>query len=237
MQLISTAFENRADAGKKLALELYKYRDENPVILCLPRGGVPIGFEISEVLHAPLDVLIVRKIGLSSNPEFGIGAIAEQGVKVLDQTTIALLGIDEKEIKTTLELEEIELKRRVKEYRGGNPLPNLKGKLVILVDDGMATGMTAKAAIEAVKKLNPKKVILASPVCAKDTAEGLKSRVDKVVCLSSPYEFSAVALWYRNFEQLSDEEVIRLLNRSQRLTKRKITVDVDKSWAILHEVD
>ncbi|MDO8498557.1 MAG: phosphoribosyltransferase [bacterium] len=208
-------FENRQEAGKRLGSELLKYRGENPYVLAMPRGGVPIGFEVAEILQAPLDVLVVRKIGLSGNREFGIGAIAEGGVKVLDQTTLEVLGIDEEEIKDTIQLEEEELKRRVETYRDGRPLPDLKDRTAVLVDDGMATGITAKAAIEAVKKLHPQKIVLASPVCALDTAESLKRLVDKVVCLATPYDFSAVGLWYKDFTQISDEEVVKLLKKAQ----------------------
>lgn len=209
-------FENRNEAGKKLGSELLKYRKENPYILAMPRGGAPIGFEVAEVLHAPLDVLVVGKIGLSSNPEYGIGAIAEGGIKVLDSTAISVLGIDEDEINDTVELEEKELKRRVEIYRDGKPLPNLKGRTAILVDDGMATGMTAKAAIEVARKLNPKKVVLAMPVCALDTVEGFKKLADEVICLATPFEFMAVGLWYRDFAQISDEEVVNLLKEAQK---------------------
>ncbi len=208
-------FENRQEAGKELASKFLKYRGENPYILAMPRGGVPIGFEVAKVLQAPLDVVIVRKIGLSGNREFGIGAIAEGGVRVLDQTTIGVIGIDEEEIEDTIKLEEEELKRRVRIYRGGKPPPNLTGKTAILVDDGMATGVTAKAAIEAVKKLKPKKIVLASPVCALDTVESLKKIVDEVICLATPFEFMAVGSWYRDFEQISDEEVIKLLQKAK----------------------
>lgn len=206
-------FQNRGEAGKQLAAELFKYRTENPYVLAMPRGGVPIGYEIAEVLQAPLDVLVVRKIGLSGNKEFGIGAIAEGGVTVLDNTTTEVLGIDAVEIKDTVELEEKELQRRVKIYRSGLPPPDLAGKTAILVDDGMATGMTARAAIESAKKLKPQKIILAAPVCALDTTEGIRNLVDEVVCLATPAQFTAVALWYQEFTQISDEEVVELLNK------------------------
>lgn len=209
-------FENRQEAGKKLATGLYKYREESPFVLSLPRGGVPIGYEIAEVLHAPLDILVVRKIGLSGNREFGIGAIAEGGVRVLDKTTIEVLGIDEEEIEDTIELEEEELKRRVRIYRGGRFLSNLQGKTIILADDGMATGITAKAAIESVKKLNPKKIVLVSPVCALDTVESLRKLVDEVICLAMPFDFMAVGAWYKNFTQVSDEEVVDLLKKARK---------------------
>lgn len=208
-------FQNRQEAGKQLANELLKYRKENPYVLAMPRGGVPIGFEVAQILQVPLDVIVVRKIGLSSNPEFGIGAIAEGGVTILDTTTTQVIGIDEDEIKDTIKLEEEELKRRVSVYRQGKPLPDLTGRTAVLVDDGMATGVTAKAAIEAVRKLNPKKIILASPVCALDTVEGLEKKVDEVICLATPFEFSAVGVWYKNFTQISDEEVVEWLRKAQ----------------------
>lgn len=204
-------FENRREAGKQLGSKLLQYRTESPYVLAMPRGGVPIGFEVAKVLHAPLDVIVVRKIGLSGDPEFGIGSIAEGGVEVLDRTTIEVLGIDEEEIKDTIRLEEEELKRIVKVYRGDRPLPKLKGMTAILVDDGMATGITAKAAVEAVRKLNPKQIILALPVCALDTVEGLKKLADEAICLVAPSEFMAVGLWYKDFSQMSDEEIVKLL--------------------------
>lgn len=213
-------FANRQEAGKKLAAELLQYRKNNPFVLAMPRGGVPVGFEVAEVLKAPLDVLVVRKIGVSGNREFGLGAIAEGGVQFLDQTAIEVLGIDEEELKDAVHLEEEELKRRVQTYRDGRSLPNLRGRTAILVDDGMATGVTAKAAIEAVRKLHPEKIVLAIPVCALDTVEGLKKRVDEVICLSTPYEFMAVATWYGDFAQVSDEQVVELLQKAQQITTK-----------------
>lgn len=214
-------FENRQEAGKKLAVQLLKYRGEDPYVLAMPRGGVPIGYEVAQVLQVPLDVIVVRKIGLSGNPEFGIGAIAEGGIKILDQTTIEVLGIDDSEIEGTVQLEEEELKRRVKTYRGEQSLPDLKNRTAILVDDGMATGITARAAIEAVKKLNPQKIVLATPVCALDTAESLKKQVDEVLCLAAPAEFMAVGIWYKDFAQVSDEEVVDLLSKANEFVAQK----------------
>lgn len=209
-------FQNRQEAGKKLASELFKYRNENVFVLAIPKGGVPIGFEIAEVLQAPLDVLIVRKIVLSADKDFGIGAIAEGGVRVLDRTTVEVLGIDEEELKDTLQLEEKELEKQVEVYRDSAALPDLTGKTVILADDGMATGMVARAAIEAVKKLNPQKIVLATPVCVLDTAESLRWLIDDIVCLAMPAEFMAVGLWYDNFTQMPDEEMIKLLEKKRR---------------------
>lgn len=213
-------FENRQEAGKKLAADLFKLKKENPYVLAMPRGGVPVGYEVAEVLQAPLDVLVVRKIGLSGNREFGIGAIAEGGVKVLDTPTIEVLGIDEEEIKGTLLLEEKELLRRVEVYRGGKPLPSMKDWTVVLIDDGMATGMTARAAIESVKKLNPKKIVLAMPACTLEVSQSLRDQVDEVLCLSTPVEFMAVGVWYKDFAQISDEEVVDLLKKAEKFKHR-----------------
>lgn len=201
-----------------MASKLLKYRRENPYVLAMPRGGVPVGFEVAEILQAPLNVIVAIKIASVGNREFGIGAIAEGGVKIPE-------GI-------YAESEEKELKRRVKIYRGDRPLPNLKGKSAILVDDGMATGITARAAIEAVKKLHPKKIVLASPVCALDTIEILKKLVDEVICLATPGEFTAVGLWYKNFEQVSDTAVINLLKEancwSAKVTTKSNALDLEK---------
>lgn len=207
-------FENRQQAGEKLASELLKYRRENPYVLSLPRGGVPVGFEVAKLLQASLSVVAVRKIGLAGNPEYGIGAIAEGGVKILDQKAIESLGINKKEIEKIIQFEEEELKRRVRIYRGNKPLPNLAGKTAILVDDGMATGITAKAAIETVRKLHPQKIVLAAPVCALDTVESLKNLVDEVICFTAPLDFIAVGAWYKTFAQVSDEEVADLLKKA-----------------------
>lgn len=232
-------FENRQQAGKQLASKLLNFREENPIVLALPRGGVPIGYEIAKILQAPLDVLIVRKIGISGNKEFGLGAIAEGGVKILDEISNLSLGIDQDEINTTVELEEKELQRRIDIYRNGKQLPDLKGQTVILVDDGMATGMTARAAIEAVKKLNPKKIILAIPVCARDTVEALRSKLDGILCLATPFQFMAVGLWYRDFEQLSDKEVVKLLQESRKLpieSSSKKGIDHSEPEISLHKL-
>lgn len=208
-------FANRQEAGKLLATELARHRNEKPIVLALPRGGIPIGFEIAEVLHAPLEVLVARKIGAPHNPELGIGAIAEDEVRVLDEPTIKLLGISTEEIEKVTEKEKEELKRRVAMYRNNKPLPSLKAKTVLLVDDGLATGVTARAAIASIKKQKPKRLIFASPVCAYDTAQEFKQMVDDVICVTTPVDFSAVGLWYQEFGQVSDDQVVALLQKSK----------------------
>ncbi|QQG43182.1 MAG: phosphoribosyltransferase [Candidatus Daviesbacteria bacterium] len=209
-------FTDRSEAGKRLAVKLKPYRNKNPIILALPRGGVPVGFEVAKILHAPLEVVVARKIGAPSNAELGIGAISEEGVKVLDEDTIALLGLSEDEIKDVVEREERELKRRIDFYRQGKPLPNFTGKTAILVDDGLATGVTAKAATLAVKKLNPRKIIFATPVCAKDSTAKLSTQIDSVICIFKPFEFRAVGPWYKEFKQVSDEEVVDKLKKAKK---------------------
>ena len=207
-------FKDRTDAGCKLAEKLVEYRDQNPIVLALPRGGVPIGYEISKRLNAPLDVLVVRKLGAPLHPEFGIGAIAP-GVKILDKEVIENLGISEDDIARIEKKEREELNRRIKEYRGSATVLDIKNKTVILVDDGLATGVTAKAAIKAILNQHPQKLIVAMPVCASDAIEGIRSLVrplkDKVIYLSTPHDFSSVGIWYETFDQVSDLEVINLL--------------------------
>lgn len=209
-------YKDRYDAGRKLAQELLPYKNENPVILAMPRGGVIIGYEVSKLLKAPLDVFVARKIGAPFYPELGIGAIAPNGVKMLNYELIHSLNIPEYEIETVIERESIELQRRIEFYRAGLPEMDLEGKTAILVDDGLATGITAKASVFAVKKTNPKKIILAVPVSPPDTANELRNEVDIFICLHEPPEFYAVGAYYLNFEQIEDKEVINLLEKAKR---------------------
>src|SRR5258706_9451703 len=178
-------YQNRHHAGKLLAHELLHFKSEEPIVLALPRGGVAIGYEVAKALEAPLTTVVARKIGLPGNREFGIGAISENGAYILDQEVINRIGLPMEVLKNVIEEEKKELKRRVTVYRENKPLPDLQNKTVILVDDGLATGVTAKAAIAAVKKLQPKKIIFASAVCAYDTAVTLRQMVDEVVCLTT----------------------------------------------------
>jgi|SRR5579883_2710133 len=202
---------DRADAGRLLAERLRLYQDQNPIILGLPRGGVAVAREIASALDASLDVIVARKLGAPDQPELGIGAVAPGGVEVLDQMAIDLLGISPEEIAQITARETVEMDRRLLLYRGNRPLPDLAERTVILVDDGLATGVTARAAILAIRRRNPRRLVLAVPVCAPETAERLRPDVEDLVCLLTPDRFRAVGLWYRNFEQLTDEEVIGLL--------------------------
>lgn len=205
-------FQNRSEAGYKLAQKLTQYAREHPIILALPRGGVPVGYEIAQVLKAPLEILIVRKVGLPWNPELGVGAVAP-GVKILDEDMLSQLGLRASEIEAIIKEEQEEVKRRQSLYHQHEDLEKITGKTVILVDDGIATGVTVRAALQAIKKLKPKKLVLAIPVGAADVIQKLNLLVDDLVCLEIPSFFQAVGAFYENFSQVSDQEVLILLRR------------------------
>jgi putative phosphoribosyl transferase len=208
-------FEDREDAGRKLAERLSRYRDEHPVVFALPRGGVPVGYEISRSLGVPLEVLVARKLGAPGQPEFGIGAVAPDGVRVLNEEVVRRIGIPEEYIERITDRETAEVERRLQHFRGDRPEPDVRGRTAILVDDGLATGVTARAAIEALRRRQPRRLVLAVPVCAAQTAELLAPEVDELVCLEAPPDLGAIGFWYRDFAQTPDEEVIELLERSR----------------------
>jgi putative phosphoribosyl transferase len=214
----SPPFEDRRDAGRKLAAKLTRFRDGRCVVFGLPRGGVPVGYEISRSLGAPLDVFVSRKLGAPDQPEFGIGAVAAGGVRVLSTEVIRRLGIPDEYVERVTAQEIAEVNRRLRFFRGGRPEIEVAGRTVILVDDGLATGVTAHAAVEALKKRKPGRLILAAPVCAAQTAQLFAPRVDELLCLASPSDLGAIGLWYRNFDQTTDQEVVQLLEeaRNQR---------------------
>ena len=204
-------FEDRVDAGRQLAERLASYAEERPVVFALPRGGVPVGAEVSRSLGAPLEVIVSRKLGAPGQPEFGIGAVAPSGVRVLNERAVRALGIEEDYLEMISARELAEAERRLKLFRGDRPYPDLERRTAILVDDGLATGVTARAALLALRRMNPRRLVLAVPVCALQTAELLRPEADDLICLLAPANLEAVGLWYRNFEQTSDEEVVRLL--------------------------
>lgn len=203
-------YADRREAGRALAEKLVHYAGrDDVVVLALPRGGVPVAHEVATVLHAPLDVFIVRKLGYPGHEEYAMGAIASGGVVVMN----ADIGVpvSDAAMQAAIAREQEELRRREQLYRGSRAMPELEGRTVILVDDGLATGSTMRAAVQAVKKSKPARVVVAVPVAARDSCEAFRREVDEVVCAMTPEPFRAVGLWYRDFEQTSDEEVHRLL--------------------------
>ncbi len=207
-----TRFRDRADAGARLASELTRYAGRDDVIvLALPRGGVPVGFEVARALNAPLDVFVVRKLGLPWHEELAMGAIASGGVRVLDADLIKASGVTDDELRKVIRAEETELQRREAQYRGTKPFPDVTGKVVILVDDGLATGATMRAAIAALRQEGPERIVVAVPVAAAETCAAFRTIVDEIVCAATPDPFRAVGLWYEDFSQTTDEEVHALL--------------------------
>jgi predicted phosphoribosyltransferase len=207
-------FRDRYEAGAALARRLDRFADrDDVVVLALPRGGVPVAFQVAESLGAPLDVFVVRKLGMPGHPEYAIGAIASGGVRVLSEDAIRALRIPAVDIESVTVREQAELHRREREYRQGLPPISIRGHTVILVDDGLATGSTMTAAVQAVRRLEPARVVVAVPVGAPQSCEELTAVADEVVCLATPEPFQAVGLWYRDFSQTSDEEVRALLRR------------------------
>ncbi len=212
-------FANRLEAGKKLA-ERLKFFKDNFVVMALPRGGVPVGFEVAKYLNLPLSVVVARKIGVPSNPEFGVGAISEEDVCILEEAVINLLKINPKNLEKIINKEKDELKRRVEEYRDKEPLAyEVSGRNVILVDDGLATGVTATAAVESLYKGGAKKIIFASPICANDSSKVLQNIVEKIVCLTVSEQLVSVGRWYQNFSQVSDIEVKKYLKKAKNFGK------------------
>jgi predicted phosphoribosyltransferase len=207
-------FRNRAEAGRALARALDHYAGRDDVVVLGPRGGVPVAYEVAKELGAPLDMFLVRKLGVPGHEELAMGAIASGGVLVLDESVLRWLGIREEQIQKTLARELGELRRREAAYRDGRPPPELKGKTVILVDDGLATGASMQAAARAVRRHEPARVVIAVPVASRATCDQFRDEVDEVVCAVTPAPFYAVGNWYEDFSQTSDEEVRELLERA-----------------------
>jgi predicted phosphoribosyltransferase len=204
-------FENRADAGRQLAARLHAYAGGDTRVLALPRGGVPVAYEVALALNAPLDVFVVRKIGAPGREELAIGAIASGGVRVLNEDTIATLGVDRLTVEEITQREARELERREDAYRGSLPAPNVEGRTVIFIDDGLATGASMHAAILALRQRNPGAIVVAVPVAPRDTCAALAPFVDALLVLATPEPFRGVGAWYADFSQVSDEEVRALL--------------------------
>lgn len=205
-------FRDRRDAGRQLAAALAGYAGApGLIVLALPRGGVPVAFEVALALRAPLDIFVVRKLGVPGHEEYAMGAIASGGICVLNHDVLRRLSIPEVAISRVAAREQQELERREREYRGGRPVPVLGGRTVLLVDDGLATGASMEAALQAVQGHHPARVVVAVPVAPAETCERLGALADDVVCLSMPEPFDAVGCWYRSFPQTTDDEVRTLL--------------------------
>ena len=213
-------FSDRVEAGRLLGAELAKRKlPANVIVLALPRGGVPVGLEVAKILHAPLDVVVVRKLGVPWQPELAMGAIAGSSEQVLNKELIADLRVSRQEINAVVAKERAEVERREKLYRAGRPAPDLRGRVVLLVDDGLATGSTMLVAARYVRAFKPAKMIIAVPVGSDEACERLKKQADDFLCLATPPSFMAVGEWFRDFRQVSDAEVQRLLEESRQQTE------------------
>jgi putative phosphoribosyl transferase len=205
-------FANRTDAGKRLVTSLQNI-SKNALVLAVPRGGVVVGFEIAHSLNLPLDIIITKKIGAPENPELAIGAVAEDGTLLLDEKLVEMLSVPQSYFNEEVERQKAEIKRRLKRYRGDLPSPEIVGREVILVDDGVATGSTLKAALRSLKNRGAKPIVIAVPVGPLETVSELKKEADRVVCLLTPEPFYAIGEFYEDFEQTTDMEVIDLLKQ------------------------
>lgn len=207
--------KDRTSAGRDLADQLRQYAGRDDVIvLALPRGGVPVAFEIAQALNAPLDLMLVRKLGTPGQEELAMGAIAMGGVRVLNEDIVAALHISAAAIEEEAAKEQQELEHRQQIYRGDRPLPEFRDKCVLLIDDGIATGATVRVAIQALRQQQPARIVVATPVAPPDTVERLRREADEVICLATPEPFMAISMWYQHFPQTSDEEVKALLQRA-----------------------
>ncbi|MBC9727609.1 phosphoribosyltransferase [Streptomyces sp. TRM68367] len=209
-------FRDRRQAGRELAEQLRVRQEKgalpHPVVLALPRGGVAVAREVADALDAPLDVLVVRKIGAPFQEELGVGAIAGDAEPLYDERALDRLGLSEATLAPIVERERAELRRREELYRQGRPAPELRGRTAIVVDDGLATGSTARAALRAVREADPERVVLAVPVASPEAADLLQSETDELICLHQPAAFMAVGLWYEDFDQLTDDDVLQALH-------------------------
>ena len=209
-------FQDRRDAGRQLAAALARYAAENPIVLALPRGGVPVAAEVAKVLHAPLGLLIVRKIGLPQQPELAMGALVDGDppLVVRNPAVINAAGVSRAQFDKVSDRERIEARRRRDRYLGHRLAPDLAGRVVIVVDDGIATGASMRAALKATRIGKPQRIILAVPVAARDTLEALRAEADDIVCLEAPTDLGAVGLYYADFDQVTDGEVVAALRRA-----------------------
>lgn len=205
-------FKNREEAGKKLSVKLRAFqKKKNLIVLAIPRGGLVVGKQLAQALSCPLDIIVTKKIGAPGNPELAIGAVGLMGEPVINEELAHKVGADEEYLQKEIASRQAEIERRIKEYRGGKPAPNLKNKIVIITDDGVATGATMEAAVEVVRQQEPKKIIVAIPIIARDSLKKLEEKADEVIYLDAPLMFFAVGQFYQEFGQVSDKEVKEIL--------------------------
>jgi predicted phosphoribosyltransferase len=210
-------FRDRRDAGKRLAELLMAYKGRNDVhVLALPRGGIPVGYEISKALEVPMDVFLVRKLGVPGHEELAMGAIAEGGFVYTNENVIHALNVAEPVIHTVMRREQEELERRVRQYRGNEPLPNIRDQIILLVDDGLATGASMLVAARAIREMEPMRLVVAIPVAPPESCEMLQREADEVICALTPTFFTSVGSWYEDFTQTTDEEVEELLSMARK---------------------
>jgi len=210
-------FRDRADAGRQLAARLTRYADRTDVlVLALPRGGVPVAYEVAKELKAPLDVFLVRKLGVPGHEELAMGAIASGGIRVVNEELVHYLGIPDEVIDAIAAVEQQELERRAEAYRDERAPPDIKDHVVILIDDGLATGSTMRAAAASLRLQKPRRIVVAVPVSSPETCDEFRSEVDEIVCAVTPLHFQGVGRWYEDFSQTSDEEVRELLKRAMQ---------------------
>lgn len=214
-------FRDRGEAGKKLGAALGKFAGTDAVVLALPRGGVPVGFEVAQALHVPLDVFVVRKLGVPGQEELAMGAIASGGVRVLNHTIIDGLAIPPEQIDAVAAREARELERRESAYRGARGPVDVKGRVAILVDDGVATGSSMRAAVTALRLKGPGEIVVAVPVASRYICDELQEESDQTLCLYTPLDFFAVGQWYQEFSQTTDEEVRTLLERAAKQVQQR----------------
>jgi putative phosphoribosyl transferase len=214
--MIDRPYRDSAEAGQYLAKKLAGYAGRPDVlVLALPRGGVPVAYEVARALGAPLDVFLVRKLGVPGHEELAMGAIASGGLLVLNQDMVRVLGIGPDLLKDVISMQRAELQRRDRQYRGDRPPPDVRGKTVILIDDGLATGASMRAAVAALRQQDPARLVVAVPIAAPTTCAELRDEVDEIVCARTPEPFRAVGLWYEDFTQTTDDEVRDLLRRAR----------------------
>jgi putative phosphoribosyl transferase len=214
-------FRDREHAGRELAQRLGQFSNQSPIVLGLTRGGVPVAYELARALRAPLDVWVVRKLGAPIQPELGMGAVSEGGEVLVDAHIIQEIGASDAEVQEIVSRKTAEVEERCARYRRGRSSPNLEGKTVLLVDDGIATGGTARAALRAIRRHGPRRVVLATPVASPDTLEDLAQEADEIVCVSPQPELDAIGLWYESFETVEDDDVVAILDKAQAAGSRR----------------